>query len=61
MTTTEFIPVSKETYDKVVTLKRPDQSFDDLLDELVETEKKQRLARDMDRIRSRGKFVVFDP
>ncbi len=61
MAATRFIPVSQETYDELVALKRPDRSFDDLLAGLVETRKKHRFARDMDRIRSRGTFAVFDP
>ncbi|MDN7023554.1 hypothetical protein FGU65_01335 [Methanoculleus sp. FWC-SCC1] len=61
MTTPGFVPVPEEPSEKAIAVQHPDQSFDVLQGERVETEKNQRLTRDMDRIRSRGTFAVFDP
>jgi len=52
-----MIPVSEEVWRELQSLKAPDQTFDELLIELVDREKKYRLVRDMKRIEEEEEFV----
>lgn len=54
------IPVTEERWEELHDLKRPGQTYDELLAELVEEHKKARLFRDMDRIRQENDFVPLD-
>jgi len=54
------IPVSEEVWAAVSELKRPGQTFDDLLSQMVEQEKKRRLIEEMDSIEAEGDFVELD-
>ncbi len=57
MTATRQIPVSEGVWEDISDLKRPGQTFDDLLAHMVEQEKKRRFIEDMDRIEAEGDFV----
>ena len=57
MSATKMIPVSEEVWRELQSLKAPDQTFDELLIELVDREKKYRLVRDMKRIEEEEEFV----
>ncbi len=57
MTATRQIPVSEGIWEDISDLKRPGQTFDDLLAHMVEQEKKRRFIEDMDRIEAEGDFV----
>ncbi|WP_332449523.1 hypothetical protein [Methanoculleus sp.] len=60
MTATKRIPVSEEVWEEISDLKRPGQTFDDLLAQMVEQEKKRRFIEEMDRIEAEGDFVELD-
>ena len=45
MTATKRIPVSEGVWEEISELKRPGQTFDDLLAQMVEQEKKRRFMR----------------
>jgi len=60
MAATKRIPVSQRVWAEVSELKRPGQTFDDLLSHMVEQEKKRRFIEDMDRIEAEGDFVKLD-
>jgi len=60
MVATKRIPVSERVWTEVSELKRPGQTFDDLLSHMVEQEKKRRFIEDMDRIEAEGDFVELD-
>ena len=60
MAATKRIPVSQRVWAEVSELKRPGQTFDDLLSHMVEQEKKRRFIEDMDRIEAEGDFVELD-
>jgi predicted CopG family antitoxin len=51
------IPVTREVCDDLSDLKRPGETFADLLAVMIEHEKKRRLFLDMDRIEKKGNFV----
>jgi predicted CopG family antitoxin len=57
MVATKRIPVSQEIWEELNRLKEPGQTFDDLLEELLEREKKLKLIRDMKRIEETTEFV----
>jgi hypothetical protein len=59
MPATSRIPVSKAVWGELARLKRPGETYDHLLEEMIEREKKNRLFEDMDRIEKRGKFVAM--
>jgi hypothetical protein len=59
MPATSRIPVSKAVWAELAGLKRPGETYDHLLEEMIEREKKNRLFEDMDRIEKRGKFVAM--
>lgn len=54
------IPVTEERWEELHDLKRPGQTYDELLAELVEEHKKARLFRETDRIRQENEFVPLD-
>ena len=60
MAATKRIPVSEEVWAEISELKRPGQTFDDLLSQIAEQEKKRRFIEDMDRIEADGDFVELD-
>ncbi len=51
------IPVTREVWEGLSDLKRPGETFANLLEEMIEHEKKLRLFLDMDKIENEGKFV----
>lgn len=54
------IPVTEERWEQLHELKEPGQTYDELLEELVEEFKKARLFRDMNRIREESEFERLD-
>lgn len=50
------IPVTEERWRELHELKEPGQTFDELLEELVEHRKKERLFRDVEQIREESEF-----
>jgi predicted CopG family antitoxin len=60
MAATKRIPVSEEVWAEISELKRPGQTFDDLLSQMVEQEKKRRFIEDMDRTEAEGDFVELN-
>lgn len=56
---TSRIPVSRAVWAELSSLRKPGQTYDHLLEEMIEREKKQRLFEDMDKIEKRGKFVAM--
>jgi hypothetical protein len=56
---TSRIPVSRAVWAELSSLRKPGQTYDNLLEEMIEREKKHRLFEDMDRIEKRGKFVAM--
>lgn len=60
MPATSRIPVSKATWAELAGLKKPGETYDDLLEGMIEREKKSRLFEDMDRIEKRGNFVAME-
>lgn len=60
MAATKRIPVSKGVWEEVSELKRPGQTFDELLSQMVEQEKKRRFLEEMDRIEAEGDFVELE-
>jgi len=59
MPATSRIPVSKVVWGELAGLKKPGETYDHLLGEMIEREKKNRLFEDMDRIEKRGRFVAM--
>ncbi len=53
------IPVSRTVRIELAGLKRPGETYDHLLAEMIEREKEKRFFEDMDRIEKRGKFVAM--
>jgi len=51
------IPVTREVWKDLSDLKRPGETFANLLADMIEHEKKRRLFFDMDRIEKEGNFV----
>lgn len=60
MSVTENIPVSEETYNQILDLRRPDETLNDTLARLVEKIKKQRLTDDIEEVMARDEFVELD-
>ncbi len=54
---TSRIPVSREIWAKLSSLRAPGETYDQLLDRMIEAEKERRFFEDMERIEKRGKFV----
>lgn len=61
MTTNKRIPVSESVWRKLSELKKPGQTFDQLLDDLIEREKMHQLLQDMKRIEEEEEFVGLEP
>jgi len=59
MPATSRIPVSRAVWEELSGLKSAGETYDHLLAEMIEREKKRRLFEDMDRIEKRGKFVAM--
>ena len=51
------IPVTDRVWQKLSQLKRVDQTYDELLEEMIEEHKKARLFEEMHSIEERGDFV----
>ena len=60
MSVTENIPVSEETYNQILDLRRPDETLNDTLERLVDKIKKQRLTDDIEEVMARNEFVELD-
>ena len=60
MVATKRIPVSEGVWEDISDLKRPGQTFDELLSHMVELEKKRRFIEDLDRIEAEGDFVELN-
>ena len=54
---TKKISVSEEVWKELQALRKPNQTFNDLLIELLDKEKKRRLVRDMRRIEEEEEFI----
>ncbi len=54
---TKRIPVCPSTWEAVHGLRKPGQTFDDVIRELVEEENRRRIYDESERIMARGKFV----
>jgi predicted CopG family antitoxin len=57
MLATKRIPVTEAVWMELSDLKRAGQTYSQLLEEMIENQKKARLFRDIDEIEKRGKFV----
>lgn len=57
MLATKRIPVSPNVWAELSTLKRPGETFNQLLDEMIEHEKKNRLIEHLKKIADQGEFV----
>jgi len=57
MLATKRIPVSPNVWAELSTLKRPGETFDQLLNEMIEHEKKNRLIEHLKKIADEGEFV----
>jgi predicted CopG family antitoxin len=57
MLATKRIPVTEAVWMELSDLKRAGQTYSQLLEEMIENQKKARLFRDMDEIEKRGKFA----
>jgi hypothetical protein len=51
------IPVCPSTWESVHQLRRPGQTYDDVIKELIKRDPEQRLIDETDRIMKRGRFV----
>ncbi len=51
------IPVTDRVWQKLSQLKKADQTYDELLEEMIEEHKKARLFEEMHGIEERGDFV----
>lgn len=56
MSATKRIPVSEQVWRMLSELKKPGQTYDSLLEEIVENEKNLRFIREMDKIESESDF-----
>lgn len=57
---TSRIPVSLAVWGELSKLKKPGETFDHLLADMIEREKENRFFEDMDRIKKRGNFVAME-
>ncbi len=60
MNAAKRIPVTERVWEELSSLKRAGQTFDELLDVLIEEHKKAVLFREMRDIEERGEFVDLD-
>jgi hypothetical protein len=56
---TKRIPVCPSTWESVYELRKPGQTFDSVIKEMVAKEKRRRLFEDADRKMREGHFVEF--
>ena len=56
---TKRIPVCPSTWEEIHGLRKPGQTFDEVIREMVKKEKMSRLAEDTDRICQRDRFVEY--
>jgi len=56
---TKRIPVCPSTWEEIHGLRKPGQTFDEVIREMVKKEKLNRLAEDTDRICQRDRFVEY--
>jgi hypothetical protein len=56
---TKRIPVCPSTWEEIHDLRKPGQTFDEVIREMVKKEKLNRLAEETDRICQRGRFVKY--
>jgi len=56
MSATKRIPVSEQVWRMLSELKQPGQTYDSLLEEIVENEKNLRFIREMEKIESESDF-----
>lgn len=54
------IPVTTERWEELHELKKPGQTFDELLAELVADRKKAKLIEDMEQIREESEFTPLE-
>ncbi|MFA6362747.1 hypothetical protein [Methanoregula sp.] len=54
---TKRIPVSPSTWRTVHQLRKPGQTYDDVIQELIQRDSEQKLIDETERIMKRGKFV----
>ena len=54
------IPVTEETWEELAELKHAGQTYDELLEEMIEEHKKTRLFRDMKQILKDSKFTPLN-
>lgn len=54
------IPVTEEVWEEMSRLREPGQTYSSLLEEMIEETKMRRLADDLKRIETGGRFVPFD-
>jgi len=54
---TKRIPVCPSTWEAVHQLKKPGQTFDDVINELVRKDSETRLIEEMARLRKRDRYV----
>ena len=57
MAATKRIPVSPELWEELSRLKEPEQTFGELIEGMIEREKKFKLLKDMKRIEETAEFV----
>jgi predicted CopG family antitoxin len=57
MAATKRIPISPEIWEELSRLKKQGQTFDDLIEKMVENQKKLGLLKDMQRIEETAEFV----
>ncbi|WFN36196.1 hypothetical protein L1994_08570 [Methanomicrobium antiquum] len=57
MNATKRIPVTEKVWAEISELKKPGQTFDELLSDMAVNERKMRLLKDMKHIEERGDFV----
>jgi predicted CopG family antitoxin len=60
MTAIKRISISEEIWKELSELKKAGQTFDELLNEIIEREKKYRLQQDMKKIEATEEFVELD-
>ena len=61
MAATKRIPVSEQVWTSLSDMKKPGQTFDRLLSDIVEHEKDRRFLAEMAAIEAEGNFVEFAP
>ncbi|WFN35022.1 hypothetical protein L1S32_02580 [Methanogenium sp. S4BF] len=61
MTATKRIPVSEPVWTSLSDMKKPGQTYDGLLYEIIEHEKERRFMAEMAAIEAEGDFMEFAP